>query len=99
MSLMSYTASLSRGRLLSIALTAALPLVPAFLVAGGTVFVAAARVDEQLGDATRGEAFAQRSRELPPDAPAEQRRDLLLQAREPGATRPLSATVTFAAAA
>src|SRR6059058_1850192 len=56
MGLLSDAAALARGRFVAVVLTAALPLVPAFLVAGGVVFVAAARVEQQLGTATRGEA-------------------------------------------
>jgi hypothetical protein len=94
MGLLREAAAMARGRAVAIVLSAALPLVPACLVAGGIVRVAAARAKAELGSQTRSEAFAERSRDLPPDAPAEKRKDILLQAREPGAPRPR--TVSFA---
>ena len=94
MGLLSDAAAMARGRLGAVVLTAALPLVPACLLAGGIMRVAAAHAQAQLGSETRGEAFAERSRELPPDAPVENKKDILLQAREPGAPRPRS--ISFA---
>jgi hypothetical protein len=87
MGLLRDAAALARGRLAAIAFTAALPLVPACLLAGGIMRIAAAQGESQLGRETRGEAFAERSRELPPDAQAENKRDLLMHAREPGPPR------------
>jgi hypothetical protein len=83
MGLLNDTAAMARGRLAAIVFTAALPLVPACLVAGGIMRIAASPGDS-LGAETRGEAFVERSRDLPPDAQAEKKRDLLQQAREPG---------------
>src|SRR5690349_13071126 len=97
MGLLSDAAVRSRGRAGAIFLTAALALAPAYLVAGAIVFVAAAQADAQGGAVTRGEALAEHAGPLPPDATAEERRDRLLQAREPGAPRPRSASVALAA--
>jgi hypothetical protein len=99
MGLLRDAAAMARGRLAAVVLGAALPLVPACLVAGGIVRIAAAHADAQLGSQTRGEAFAERSRDLAPDAPVEQRKDLLMQAREPGAPRPRSVSFALLGAA
>ena len=100
MALVSDAAALARGRILAIALTAALPLAPAFLVAGGTIFIAAAGVRQQFGATTPGEASPQPSRELAPgDAPAAGKNDMFLRARQPGARGPTFASVTFVAGA
>jgi hypothetical protein len=96
MGLFAGGAAMARGRAATVFLTAALALVPAYLVGGGLVFLAVAHVSTQLSGVTRGEALAERSA-LPPDAPAEQRRDQLLQAREPGAPRPRSVSLALAA--
>lgn len=88
MGLLRDAAAMARGRVGAVVLSAALPLVPACLLAGGIVRIAIARADAELGSQTRGEAFAERSRDLPPDASAEKRKDILVQAREPGAPRP-----------
>ena len=97
MGLLSDAAARSRGRASAVFLTAALALAPAYLVAGAIVFVAAAQADAQGGAVTRGEALAEHAGPLPPDATAEERRDRLLQAREPGAPRPRSASIALAA--
>jgi len=100
MALVSDAAALARGRILAIALTAALPLAPAFLVAGGTIFIAAAGVRQQFGATTPGEASPQPSRELAPgDAPAAGKNDMFLRARQTGARGPTFASVTFVAGA
>lgn len=99
MGLLSEAAAMARGRLGAIIFSASLPLVPACLVASGIVRVAAAHAQAQLGTQTRGEVFAEKSRELPSDAPAEQRKDLLLQAKEPGAPRPRTVSLSLLAGA
>src|SRR5712671_269123 len=95
MGLLSDAAAMARGRAGAIFLTAALSLAPAYLVGGAIVFVAFARARAQP-DLTRGEALAER-RALPPDAPAEERRDLLREAREPGAPRRPAVSLTLVA--
>jgi hypothetical protein len=97
MGLLSDALSMARGRLGAVVFGASLPLVPACLVAGGIVRVAAAHAQAELGTPTRGVAFAEKSRELPPDAPAEQKKDLLLQAKEPGAPRPRTVSLSLLA--
>src|SRR5437868_8830256 len=97
MGLLSDAASMARGRLVAVVFSASLPLVPACLVAGGIVRVAAAHAQAQLGTQTRGGALAEKSRELPPDAPAEQKKDLLLQAKEPGVPRPRTVSLALLA--
>jgi hypothetical protein len=101
MGLLSDAAGMARGRVAAVFLTAALPLVPACLVAGGVIRIATAhaQAQAQLGSQTRGEAFAERSRELPPDASAEKKKDILLQAKEPGAPRPRSVSFAIVGAA
>ena len=95
MGLLSDAAAMARGRAGALFLTAALSLAPAYLVGGAIVFVAFARAGAQP-DPTRGEALAER-RALPPDAPAEERRDLLREAREPGAPRRPAVSLTLVA--
>ena len=85
MGLLSNAAAMARGRVGAIFLAASLPLVPAYLVGGAILFVAFARATAEP-DLPRGEALAER-RALPPDAPAEERRDVLREASEPGAPR------------
>lgn len=97
MGLLSDAASILRGRAGAVFLTAALALVPAYLVGGAVVFLAAAQATAQRGGVTRGEAFAEHAGPLPPDATAEERRGRLMEAREPGAPRPRSASVALAA--
>jgi hypothetical protein len=97
MGLLSDAGSMARGRAGAVFLTAALALVPAYLVGGAIVFLAGAQASAQRTGVTRGEAFAEHGGSLPPDATADQRRDRLLQAREPGAPRPRSASVALAA--
>jgi hypothetical protein len=92
MGLLSDAAAMARGRAGAIFLTAALSLVPAYLVGGAIVFVAFARASAEP-DLPRGEALTER-RALPPDAPAEQRRDVLREAREPGAPRRPAVSLT-----
>src|SRR4051812_8490591 len=99
MGLLSDAAGMARGRLGAIVFSASLPLVPACLVAGGIVRVAAAHAQAQLGTKTRGETFAEKSSELPASAPAEQKKDLLLQAKEPGAPRPRAVSLSLLAGA
>jgi hypothetical protein len=100
MALLSDAAALARGRVVAIALTAALPLAPAFLVAGGTVFVAAAGVRQEFGATVPNEPTPQATRELPPaDAEAAGKNDMLLRARQPGPRGPAFTTVTFVAGA
>ena len=96
MGLLSDAASILRGRAGAVFLTAALALVPSYFVGGAVVFVAAAQARAQRGEVTRGEALAEHGA-LPPDATTEERRDRLLQAREPGAPRPRSASVAIVA--
>jgi hypothetical protein len=96
MGLLSDAAATARGRVGVIYLTAALSLVPAYLVGGAIVFVAVAHATAEP-DLTRGEALAER-RALPADAPAEERRDVLRQAAsEPGAPRRPAVSLTVAA--
>ena len=95
MGLLNDAAAMARGRLAAIVFTAALPLVPACLVAGGIMRIAASPGDS-LGAETRGEALVERSRDLPPDAQAEKKRDLLQQAREPGPPRPRGVSLRLA---
>ena len=95
MGLLSDAAAMARGRVRAIFLTAALSLVPAYLVGGAIIFVAVARASAQP-DLPRGDSFAER-RALPPDAPADARRDLLREAREPGAPRRPTISLTLAA--
>jgi hypothetical protein len=100
MALLSDAAALARGRILAIALTAALPLAPAFLIAGGTVFVAAAGVRQQFGAAFSNEAPPQRTREAPPvDSPSAGSADFRLRARQPDAREPTFTSMTFVAGA
>jgi hypothetical protein len=99
MGLFSDAAAMARGRLGAIFAIAALALVPAYLVGGGIVFVAMAHARSEMTGFSRGEAFAERSRSLPPDAAAEERRDVLTQARESGAPRPRSVSLALATAA
>lgn len=95
MGLLSDAAAMARGRTAAIFLTAALPLVPAYLVGGAIVYLAVARATAEP-DLPRAEAFAER-RTLPPDAPAEDRRDLLREAQEPGAPRRPTMSLTLVA--
>jgi hypothetical protein len=95
MGLLSDAAALARGRTAAIFLTAALPLVPAYLVGGSIIYLAVARATAEP-DLPRGEALAER-RTVPPDAPAEERRDLLREAQEPGAPRRPTISLTLVA--
>jgi hypothetical protein len=97
MGLVSDAAAMARGRAGAIFLTAALAVAPAYFLAGGIVFLASAQATAQMEGVTRGEALAERSRALPPDAPAEERRHVLREASEPGP--PLSRSVSLALAA
>jgi len=97
MGLLSDAGAMARGRASAVFLTAALALVPAYFLGGGIVFLASRHASAQMEGASRGEAFAERRRDLPADAPAEDKRDLLLQAREPGAPRPRSVSLALAA--
>lgn len=97
MGLLSDAAAMARGRAGAIFLTASLALVPAYFLAGGIVFLASAHARAQTEGVTRGEALAERGRALPPDAPAEERRDLLRGASEPADLRPRSLTLALAA--
>ncbi|HWE23532.1 MAG TPA: hypothetical protein VG496_06280 [Myxococcales bacterium] len=97
MSLLSDAAAMARGRVVAVFLTAALPLVPACLVASGIVRVAVAQAQAELGSPTGGKPLAERSQELPPDAPAENRKEILLQAREPGTVVPRSVSLALLA--
>jgi hypothetical protein len=88
MGLVSDAAAMARGRAGAIFLTAALAILPAYFLAGGIVFLAAAHASAQTeGGATQADAAAARGRELPPDAPAEARRDVLREASGPAAPR------------
>src|SRR6266852_1056380 len=88
MGLVSDAAAMARGRAGAIFLTAALALLPAYFLAGGIVFLAAAQASAQAeGGSTQADAAAARGRELPPDAPAEARRDVLREASGPAAPR------------
>src|SRR5712692_6164477 len=83
MGLVSDAAAMARGRAGAIFLTAALALLPAYFLAGGIVFLAAAQASAQAeGGSTQADAAAARGRELPPDAPAEARRDVLRERSE-----------------
>ena len=95
MDLLSNAAAMARGRVGAIFLAASLPLVPAYLVGGAILFVAFARATAEP-DLPRGEALAER-RALPPDAPAEERRDVLREASEPGAPRRPAVSFTVVA--
>ena len=95
MGLLSNAAAMARGRVGAIFLAASLPLVPAYLVGGAILFVAFARATAEP-DLPRGEALAER-RALPPDAPAEERRDVLREASEPGAPRRPAVSFTVVA--
>src|SRR3982074_611845 len=96
MGVLSDAAAMARGRAGAIFLTAALSLVPAYLVGGAIVFVAFARATAEP-DLTRGEALAER-RALPPHAPAEDRRGGPRAAtREPGAPRRPAVSLTLVA--
>jgi len=95
MGLLSNAAAMARGRVGAIFLAASLPLVPAYLVGGAILFVAFARATAEP-DLPRGEALAER-RALPPDAPAEGRRDVLREASEPGAPRRPAVSFTVVA--
>ena len=95
MGLLSNAAAMARGRVGAIFLAASLPLVPAYLVGGAILFVAFARATAEP-DLPRGEALAKR-RALPPDAPAEERRDVLREASEPGAPRRPAVSFTVVA--
>ena len=95
MGLLSDAAALARGRTAAIFLTAALPLVPAYLVGGSIIYLAVARATAEP-ELPRGEAFAER-RKLETEAPAEARRDLLREAREPGTPRRPTISLTLVA--
>ena len=95
MGLLSDAAAMARGRVGAIFLAASLPLVPAYLVGGAILFVAFARATAEP-DLPRAEALAGR-RVLPPDAPAEARRDVLREASEPGAPRRPAVSFTVVA--
>jgi hypothetical protein len=95
MGLLGSAAALARGRVAAIFLSAALPLVPAYLVGGAIIYLAVARATAEP-DLPRGEAFAERHA-LPPDAPAEERRNLLREAQEPGAPRRPTISLTLVA--
>ena len=95
MGLLSNAAAMARGRVGAIFLAASLPLVPAYLVGGAILFVAFARATAEP-DLPRAEALAGR-RALPPDAPAEERRDVLREASEPGAPRRPAVSFTVVA--
>jgi hypothetical protein len=99
MGVFSDAVAMARGRLGAIYATAALALVPAYVVGGGLVFVALAHARAEMTGFSRGEAFAERSRALPADATAGERRDVLTEAKEAGAPRPRSASLAIAAAA
>src|SRR5712672_2953275 len=95
MGLLSDAAALARGRVAAIFLTAALSLVPAYLVGGAIIFLAVARATAEP-DLPRGEALSER-RKLETEAPAEARRDLLREASEPGAPRRPTISLTLVA--
>src|SRR5215831_1117346 len=84
MGLFSDAAAMGRGRAGAILLTAALALVPAYFLAGGIAFVAS-KASAWMDLSTAAGPAADRSRALPPDAPAEDRRDVLRQTPDPGA--------------
>jgi len=82
--LFAETARIFHGRAGGVFLSAALALAPAYLVGGGLIFLAARHVQAQRFGVSRTEAYAERTRDLPPDATADQRRDILRGAQEPG---------------
>lgn len=95
----SDAAAMARGRLGAIFATATLALVPAYVVAGGIVSVATAHGRAETSGLGQGEVLADRSRALPPDAAAEERRDVLTQAKEPGTPRPRIVSMAVVAGA
>jgi len=97
MGLFAETAGIFRGRARAVFLSAALALVPAYLVGGGIIFLATAEARARLFGLSRTESMAERTRELPSDAAADQRRDILRSAREPEAPRPTSASLALIA--
>ena len=77
---------LARARCAAVVLTAALPVLPAYLLSGGIMYVATASADREITAPTKGEQIAERQRELgdrvphgdaPSDSAADTRRDLL----------------------
>src|SRR6267143_2586252 len=95
MGLLSDAAAMARGRAGAIFLTAALSLFPAYMVGGALLFVAFAHASA-APDLPRGEALSER-RKLETEPPAEARRDLLREAREPGAPRRTTVSLTLVA--
>src|SRR5262245_14377990 len=83
MGFFSDVAAMGHGRRGAILLTAALALVPAYFLAGGIVFVAS-HASARMDLSTPAGSVAEKSRALPPDAAAEDRRDLLREASDPG---------------
>jgi len=70
-----------RGRCAAVMLTAALPLLPAYLVGGGVAYVASARSETRLGEPTGRGPVAQRRGEFgerggPGDVPSQSATDL-----------------------
>ena len=97
MGLFSDAAAMARGRAGAILLTAALALVPAYFLAGAITFLAS-NAGERMDLSTAAGSAAERSRALPPDAAAEDRRDVLREAAtDPGAPRRPQLSVLHAA--
>jgi len=80
-----------------VVLTAALPVLPAYVLAGGVVYLASARSEAQLGAPTKGEEVVHQQRELgervargdrPSDSAADTRRDVLRGDAEPSWVAP-----------
>jgi hypothetical protein len=67
--LLAELAAVVRGRCAAVMLTAALPLLPGYLVAGGVAHVVSARSETQLVELTGRGPFAQRLREFGERAP------------------------------
>ena len=84
MGLFSDAAAMARGRAGAILLTSALALVPAYFLAGGIAFLAS-HAGERMDLSAPAGSVAEKSRALPPDAAAADRRDLLREASDPGA--------------
>jgi hypothetical protein len=97
MGVLSDAAAMAGGRRATIFLTASLALVPAYFLAGAIAFLASTHATAQTESASVGEAIAEKSRALPPDAAAEERRGALREAADPKAVQRPQMNLPFAA--
>jgi hypothetical protein len=98
--LLAEVGRLARARCAAVVLTAALPVLPAYVVSGGVMYVCMASSHRDMTDATTGESIAHRQCELDDrgalastDSAADTRRDVLRgTAASPGTKSPLSSS-------